>query len=108
METFSPGDRVVAINTDLSGPICGPSQPALHPFRFPDGPLRQDVVYHVTAVKLSKDGFQGITLTGLRIFWGEQEIPWHGSRFRKVENLADHAPKKRRRKRPAPKLLAIH
>ena len=108
METFSPGDRVVAINIDLSGPICGPSQPALHPFRFPDGPLRQDVVYHVAAVKLSKDSWQSITLTGLRIFWGEQEIPWHGSRFRKVENLADHAPKKRRRKRPTTKLLAVH
>jgi len=108
METFSPGDRVVAINTDLSGPICGPSQPALHPFRFPDGPLRQDVVYHVAAVRRSRDGNQGLTLTGLRILWGAQEMPWNSSRFRKLENLADHAPKKRRRKQPSSKLLAIH
>ena len=108
METFSPGDRVVAINTDLSGPICGPSQPALHTFRFPDGPLRQDVIYHVAAVRRSRDGNQGLTLTGLRVCWGSQEMPWNSARFRKLENLADHAPKKRRRKQPASKLLAIH
>ena len=108
MEAFSPGDRIVAINTDLSGPICGPSQPALHPFRFPDGPLRQDVVYYIAAVNLCRNGNQGLTLTGLRILWGAQEMPWNGSRFRKLENLDDHAPKKRRRKQPSSKLLAIH
>jgi hypothetical protein len=56
----------------------------------------------------SSDGNQGLTLTGLRICWGSQEMPWHGSRFRKVENLADHAPKKHRRKQPSSKLVAIH
>jgi hypothetical protein len=49
METFAPGDRVVAINTDMSGPICGPTNPELHPFLFPDGPLRKDVIYHVAS-----------------------------------------------------------
>ena len=56
----------------------------------------------------SSDGYQGLTLTGLRFCWGSQEMPWNGSCFRKVENLADHAPKKRRRKQPSSKLLAIH
>ncbi len=56
----------------------------------------------------SSDGSQGLTLIGLQILWGAQEMPWHGSRFRKLENLADHAPKKRRRKQPSSKLVAIH
>lgn len=101
MEIFCPGDRVVAINTDLSGPICGPSDPSLHPFRFPDGPLRKDVVYHVASVSGSIDGNQSILLTGLRVFWGSREIPWNSTRFRKVDCLKGYPPKKRRRKQPA-------
>jgi hypothetical protein len=53
----------------------------------------------------SSDGNQGITLTGLRILWGAQEMPWNSSRFRKVDTLKSHTPKKRRRKVPAPILL---
>ncbi len=100
METFAPGDRVVAINTDMSGPICGPANPELHPFRFPDGPLRKDVIYHVATTSQSKDGNQGLYITGLRVFWGSTQIPWNSTRFRKVDTLRDHAPKKRRRKQP--------
>ncbi len=100
METFAPGDRVVAINTDLSGPICGPANPDRHPFLFPDGPLRKDVIYHVASVSVSKDGNQYLILTGMRVFWGAEEIPWASSRFRKVDTLKGHTPKKRRRKQP--------
>jgi hypothetical protein len=109
METFAPGDRVVAINTDLSAPICGAPNHELHPFRFPDGPLRRDVIYHVKSVSTSRDGNQGLQITGLRVLWGTNDvIPWNSSRFRKVEVLRTHAPKKRRRKVPAPILLTTH
>lgn len=100
METFAPGDRVVAINTDMSGPICGPANPELHPFRFPNGPLRKDVIYHVASVSGSKDGNQCLHLTGMRVFWGSWGLPWNSSRFRKVGTLKGHTPKKRRRKQP--------
>jgi hypothetical protein len=84
MERFSPGDRVVAVKADLPGPICGPPDPGLHPFCFPDGPLRNGVVYHVAAVESSRDGNQGLWLTGLRVVWGPRELPWNSSRFRKI------------------------
>jgi hypothetical protein len=74
METFAPGDRVVAINTDMSAPICGPANPELHPFLFPNGPLRKDVIYHVASVSVSKDGNQGLHLTGTRVFWGPRKF----------------------------------
>lgn len=101
METFNPGDRVVAINTDLSGPICPPSDPERHPFHFPDGPLRKNVVYHVESVRATAHGHPDLFLTGCRVIWGNSEMPWHPSRFRKVLSLRDHVPKKRRRKKPA-------
>lgn len=50
MQPFAPGDRVVAINTDLSKPIMAPPDRTSLPFSFPDGPLRRDRVYHVEAV----------------------------------------------------------
>ncbi|QTN33612.1 hypothetical protein HZ994_15280 [Akkermansiaceae bacterium] len=107
MDTFAPGDRVVAINTDLSAPICGPPNPETHQFRFPDGPLRRDVIYHVKSVHSSRDGNQGLHITGLRVQWGSNgEIPWNSSRFRKVETLHTQAPKKRRLKVLEPILLA--
>jgi hypothetical protein len=36
----------------------------------------------------------------MRVTWGNQDTPWDSSRFRKVDTLKDHAPKKRRRKKP--------
>ena len=100
METISPGDRVVAINADMSGPICGPTDSAPHVFHFPFGALRLNVIYHVTAVEASKDGNQALFLTGLRVMLDSREIGWNSSRFRNVDTLADRAPKKRRRKQP--------
>jgi hypothetical protein len=106
METFSPGDRVVAINTDMSGPICGPTDSAPHVFRFPFGSISRDVIYHVAAVGPSKDGNQALFLTGLRVMLDSREIGWNSSRFRKVDTLAGHAPTKRRRKQPVSTISA--
>jgi hypothetical protein len=99
METFAPGDRVVAINT-MSGPLYPADDCSLHPFLLPDGPLRKDVIYYVAGTVKHPSGLQGIFLTGLRIMWGSNEIPWASSRFRKVDTLRDCAPKKHRRKQP--------
>jgi hypothetical protein len=101
METFAPGDRVVAINTDLSSPMHGPTGSPLSAFSFPDGPLRRDVIYHVASVHPQASGNLGLCITGLRVFLYNHEIPWNSSRFRKVDTLKGHAPKKRRRKQPA-------
>ena len=100
METFAPGDRVVAINTDHSRPIIDPAGNPLSAFSFPDGRLRKDVIYHVRSVCRQPNSRQGICLTGLRVTLHNREIPWDSSRFRKVDTLKDHAPKKRRRKQP--------
>ncbi len=86
MKSFAPGDRVVAINTNHSSPICGPSRHDRHCYLFPDGVLRQGTVYHVASVRPSGDGNQGLMLTGLRICWGKEEIPWNSSRFRKIKS----------------------
>ena len=86
MEIFAPGDRVVAINIDVSV--------ALRPLgiskeiRLPDGTLRKNTVYHVERVKLTSDGLQGLFITGLPAFYGASVIAWHGSRFRKVDFLS--------------------
>ena len=101
METFAPGDRVVAINADMSGPINGPADPTLHTFQFPDGPLCADVVYHVAAASPFKNGGQGIYLTGKQVYWGPKVIPWHSSRFRKVQK-AGHPPVAAKEERPMP------
>lgn len=100
METFAPGDRVVAINTDMSAPIHPDGDCSQHPFLFPDGPLDRNVVYHVISARFLTDGHQGVFLTGMRVIWGNKIIPWDASRFRKVDTLKGHAPKKRRRKQP--------
>jgi hypothetical protein len=99
METFAPGDRVVAIDT-CNGPLKALHPTDAHPFHLPDGTLRHDTVYHVRAVRLIRDGSQGVYLTGLRVFWGPDEIAWSATRFRKVDTLSNHIPKKRRRKQP--------
>ena len=101
METFAPGDRVVAINTDMSAPISDPTGSPLSAFSFPDGPLRRDVIYHVGSVHPQAAGRLGLLITGLRVFLHNQQIPWNSTRFRKVDTLKFHAPKKRRRKTPA-------
>ena len=101
MEIFAPGDRVVAINIDVSV--------ALRPLgiskeiRLPDGTLRKNTVYHVERVKLTSDGLQGLFITGLPAFYGASVIAWHGSRFRKVDTLTGHAVNRRRRKEPVSK-----
>jgi hypothetical protein len=100
METFAPGDRVVAINTDMSAPIYPNGDRSQHPFQFPDGPLRRGVIFHVASVKALSTGRQGVFLTGIRVMWGSEEIPWASTRFRKVDTLRDHVPQKRRRKQP--------
>jgi len=102
MQPFAPGDRVVAINTDMSAPILAPAVVARSSFRFPDGPLRRNQVYHIAAVEPLRDGSQGVFLTGQRVLYGNREVSWHHSRFRKVDTLRDHSPKKRRRKQPSP------
>ena len=103
MQSFAPGDRVVAINTDMSGPICGPQNPEIHPFLFPDGPLRRDVVYHVTRVGKCRDGNQALWLTGMRVFWGPTEMSWSSTRFRKVQE-AGHPPLAIKKKHPTPRV----
>lgn len=101
MEIFAPGDRVVAINTDLSAPIAVAFDCSIHPFLFPDGPLRKNVVYHVEATRRLASGRQGVFLTGMRVQWGKYDVPWDYSRFRKVDMYRDHASRKLRREQPA-------
>jgi hypothetical protein len=102
METFAPGDRVVAINTDLSAPICG-AKSMPDAYCFPDGPLKENTIYHVENVRSSRDGNQGLFITGLRVFVGKHHIPWNSSRFRKVDTLTGHAANKLHRKKPVSK-----
>jgi len=90
MNGFSPGDRVVAINTKLNGPIRVCGDPKEQTFHFPDGPLRRGVVYRVDWV-VSSPGAQGLFLNGIRVIESDREIPWDSSRFRKVEEVG-HPP----------------
>jgi hypothetical protein len=63
METFAAGDRVVAINTDMSGPIYDPKGHPTGAFAFPDGPLRKGAIYHVRTVQpLQSSGYRPITI----------------------------------------------
>ena len=103
MQKLAPNDRVVAVNTDLSWPVHPGRdyQPQL--ISFPDGPLRRDQVYHVHRVLNQSSGRQAVYITGTRVFLGEDEIPWDGSRFRKVDCLKGHVPVKRRKKQPSSK-----
>ena len=87
MNNFSPGDRVVAIDTALNGPRVLPNHfPDECSFHFPDGPLQQNKVYHVYACNEIDKGTQGLYLTGLRVFLEQTEISWSASRFRRVES----------------------
>ena len=100
MQTFSPGDRVVAIDL-RQGPLKTLSSTDAHPFLLPDGPLRTGTVYHIASVCRIRDGSQGIYLTGLRVLWGPQEVPWNPGRFRKVENHRLTGSLKHHHKQPA-------
>jgi hypothetical protein len=86
MESFYPSDRVVAVNTNHAKAICGASGPSHICYTFPDGTLCEGKVYHVASVTSSRDGHQGLMLTGLRIFWDKEQIPWNSSRFRKIKS----------------------
>ena len=87
MENFSPGDRVVAIDTTLNGPRVLPNNiPSECSFHFPDGPLEPNKVYHVYACNEVGNGTQGLYLTGLRVYLDNTEIAWSSSRFRRVES----------------------
>ena len=85
MQKFSPGDRVVAIDTKLNGPRVLPNHLLEKcSFHFPDGPLQAGKVYHVYDCIETGNGTQGLYLTGLRVFLDKSEISWCSSRFRKV------------------------
>lgn len=87
MNDFSPGDRVVAIDTALNGPRVLPNHfPDDCSFHFPDGPLQPNKVYHVYACNEIDNSIQGLYLTGLRVFLDHTEISWSSSRFRRVES----------------------
>ena len=100
MDRFSPGDRVVAINIDISAPIHPDRDCSLHPFRFLGGSLRRGQVYHVEEVQNMANGMQGLFLTGLSIAWGDLDIPWYSSRFRKAATIRNHTTKSRRSRLP--------
>jgi len=103
METFAPGDRVVAINIDLSAPFYSRiMQPACI---SPDGPPRENTIYHVEGIKYTSDGNQGVFITGLRVLLGKDQLTWSRCRFRKV--VSCHTANKRRRKKPVSKSLEI-
>ena len=99
MEIFNPGDRVVAINTDISVPIYA-EDPVILPINLPDGVIQKDRIYHVNSVSFSKTNSQGLYITGLRAFHGKFEITWHSSRFRKVDLARDYFPGKRKKQQP--------
>lgn len=106
MKAFAPGERVVAINTDIGLPLFEVDTDLLGTFDFPDGPLRRDVIYHVRGVENGQGGRQGLLISGMRVLWFKEEIPWDASRFRKVDTLNGHVPVKQRRQtvssQPAP------
>ena len=97
IDRFSPGDRVVAINIDTSAPIHPAEDSSLHPHLFPNGTLRRKKIYDVEEVRNHSNGsWQGLFLSGIRIVWGDHEIPWDSSRFRKAATIRNHATKSRR------------
>jgi hypothetical protein len=65
--------------------------------------LRRDRIYHVYRVVERADGHQAVFITGTRVFLGDDEIPWDGSRFRKVDRLKGHVPVKHCKKQPSSK-----
>jgi hypothetical protein len=105
MEPFAPGDRVVAINTDVSAPVYSTIVKPV--CILPDSPLRENTVYHVEGIKHTSDGNQGVFITGLRVFLGKEQFTWSSCRFRKVDSLSGHTANKSRRKKPVGKSTKI-
>lgn len=99
MERFAAGDKVIAINTDMSRAMHPAENSTAAEYWFPDGVLSSDVVYHVAAVREMSHG-QGVFITGLRVYWLNSLIPWSSCRFRKVGSLKEHVAKKKSRKQP--------
>lgn len=66
----------------------------------PDGLPRKGVVYYVEGIMHTQCGSPGVIITGLRSYWNNLDLPWCASRFRKVDALKGHVPKKSRRKQP--------
>jgi len=102
MEKFTPGDRVVAINIDLSAPFYSRiMQPACI---SPDGPPRENTIYHVEGIKYTSDGHQGVFITGLRVLVGNEQCTSSSCRFRKVDLARDCVMNKKKRKQLLVKL----
>jgi hypothetical protein len=102
MNPFALGDRFIAMHSDLSAPIYS-SKSIPDAYGLPDGPLKENTIYHVENVRSSRDGNQGLFITDLRVFIEKYHIPCNSSRFRKVDFLSGHAANKRRRKEPVSK-----
>jgi hypothetical protein len=66
----------------------------------PDGPPCNCLFYYLEGIFYAPWAFPGVIITGLRSYWKNLELPWCASRFRKVDTLKGHAPKKRRREQP--------
>jgi hypothetical protein len=105
METFAPGNLVVALNTDTSGRTWGPSDSVPRLSSFLVGSLSRDVVRHVAALDASWDGNQALFPAGLHVMLDSCEIGWDGSHFRKEDTRAGHVPNCCRWKGLAPALL---
>jgi hypothetical protein len=97
---FAPGDRVVAIDT-RQGPLLWEEPRDKNLITTPDGLPRKGVVYYVEGIMHTKCGSPGVIITGLRSYWNNLDLPWCASRFRKVDALKSHTPKKCRRKHSA-------
>ena len=105
---FAPGDRVVAIDT-RQGPLLWDDPRDKNLITTHDGLPREGIVYHVEGIMHTSSGDPGVIITGLRSCWGNIDLPWCASRFRKVDSIQEHAPKKRRRKQPTTaESLSIH
>lgn len=100
-----PGDRVVAIDT-RQGPLLWDDPRDKNLISTPDGPPRKGVFYYAEGIMHTGCGSPGVIITGLRSYSKNFDLPWCAARFRKVDALKGHVPKKRRRKVPAPILLA--
>jgi len=96
---FTSGDRDVAIDT-RQGPLLREDPRNKNLITTPDGSPRKGVVYYVEGIIHTQSGSPGVIITRLRSYWKSLELPWCASRFRKVDTLKGHVPKKRRQEQP--------